>query len=166
MELRRRHSLCLGVCLLFSALYLRADVTGSISGYIRDKSGAVLADASVTAIHGGTGYTRVAKTDAAGQYNLLALPPGHYSLTATSPHFEKQVIQDVDLTVNDALHFDFALKVGSVTESVEVQADAQQVQTSSTQLGTTIESPQILALPLNGRSYLDLLSLQAGVSPH
>ena len=165
MELRRCHSLCLGACLLLSALYLRADVTGSISGYIRDKSGAVLADASVTAIHAGTGYTRVAKTDAAGQYNLLALPPGHYSLTATSPHFEKQVIQDVDLTVNDALHFDFALKVGSVTESVEVQADAQQVQTSSTQLGTTIESPQILALPLNGRSYLDLLSLQAGVSP-
>lgn len=165
MELRRCRSLCLGMCLLFCALYLWADVTGSISGYVRDKSGAVLADATVLATHAGTGYTRVVKTDASGQYNLLALPPGHYSLTASSPHFEKQVIQDIDLNVNDALHFDFALPVGSVTEQVEVQAEAQQIQTTSTQLGTTIESNQILAMPLNGRSYLDLLSLQAGVSP-
>jgi hypothetical protein len=165
MVLRCCRSLCLAMCVLFCALYVWADVTGSISGYVRDKSGAVLADATVIAVHASTGYTRTVKSDASGQYNLLALPPGHYSLTASAAHFEKAVIQDVDLNVNDALHFDFSLHVGSVTESVEVQADAQQVQTTSTQLGTTIESPQILAMPLNGRSYLDLLSLQAGVSP-
>ena len=104
-------------------------------------------------------------TDAAGQYSVLALPPGRYSLTASVAGFEKGVIENVDLNVNDALHFDFSLKVGSVTSTVEVQADAQQIQTTSTQLGTTIESNQILAMPLNGRSYIDLLSLQAGVAP-
>src|SRR5581483_6801660 len=63
------------------------------------------------------------------------------------------------------LHFDFLLQVGSVSESISVDANAVQVETVSTATGTTIESPQILAMPLNGRSYLDLLSLQAGVSP-
>ena len=79
--------------------------------------------------------------------------------------FRKGVIEDVDVKVNDALHFDFMLQVGNVNESVSVDASAVQVQTTSSALGTTIETSQILALPLNGRSFLDLLSLQAGVSP-
>ena len=165
MELRRGRWLCLGLGMLLSALQLWADVTGSISGYVRDKSGAVLANASVTVVQAATGYTRTVKTDTAGQYSLLALPPGHYRLTATLDRFQREIIDAVDLNVNDALHYDFALQVGSVIETVNVQADALQVQTESTQLGTTIQSSQILALPLNGRSYIDLLSLQAGVSP-
>src|SRR6201997_900390 len=165
MELRRGRWLCLGLGMLLSTLQLWADVTGSISGYVRDKSGAVLANASVTVVQAATGYTRTVKTDVAGQYSLLALPPGHYRLTATLDRFQREIIDAVDLNVNDALHYDFALQVGSVIETVNVQADALQVQTESTQLGTTIQSNQILALPLNGRSYIDLLSLQAGVSP-
>lgn len=165
MELRRSRWCCLVLGMLLSTLQLWADVTGSISGYVRDKSGAVLSNASVTVVQGSTGYTRTVKTDAAGQYTLLALPPGHYKLTATLDRFQREVIDDVDLNVNDALHYDFALAVGSVVETVNVQADALQVQTESTQLGTTVQSNQILAMPLNGRSYIDLLSLQAGVSP-
>jgi hypothetical protein len=98
-------------------------------------------------------------------FSVLALPPGRYDLSTSVAGFEKGVIRNVDLNVNDALHFDFSLQVGSVSATVQVQADAQQVQTSSTQLGATIESNEILAMPLNGRSYLDLLSLQPGVSP-
>src|SRR5581483_5478488 len=63
------------------------------------------------------------------------------------------------------LHFDFLLQVGSVSESISVEANALQVETVSTATGTTSESREILAMPLNGRSYLVLLSLQAGVSP-
>ena len=165
MQLRRWRSRCLVFGLLLSTLHLWADVTGSISGYVRDKSGAVLGSATVTVMQASTGYTRTVKTDTAGQYTLLALPPGHYRLTATLDKFQREVIDDVDLNVNDELHYDFALAVGSVVETVNVQADALQVQTESTQLGTTIQSNQILAMPLNGRSYLDLLSLQAGVAP-
>jgi hypothetical protein len=165
MELRRCRYVCLCLIVLFGTLPLWADVTGSISGTVRDKSGAVLAHATVTVIQAATNYTRTVTSDAAGQFSVLALPPGRYDLSASAAGFEKGVIKDVDLNVNDALHFDFALQVGSVTATVQVQADAQQIQTSSTQLGTTIESNQILAMPLNGRSYLDLLSLQPGVSP-
>jgi Carboxypeptidase regulatory-like domain len=164
MELRRG---CFGLCLivLLGSSSLWADIAGTISGYVRDRSGAVLPGASVNAVQAATGYTRTATSDSTGQYTFLALPPGHYKLSASAKGFENGVIEDVDVKVNDALHFDFMLQVGNVNESVSVDASAVQVQTSSTSLGTTIETNQILALPLNGRSFLDLLSLQAGVSP-
>lgn len=165
MEPRRFRSCCLCLSILLLTLQLMADVTGSISGYVRDTSGAVLAGATVTIVQQATGYTRTVKTDASGQYSFLALPPGHYRLTATLDRFQREMIDNINLNVNDELHFDVSLRVGSIVESVSVQADALQIQTESTQLGTTIQSNQILAMPLNGRSYLDLLSLQAGVSP-
>src|SRR4029077_1652643 len=165
MELRRFRYACFCLVVLVGTLPLWADVTGTISGSVRDKSGAVLTNATVTVVQVATGYTRTVRSDGAGQYSVLALPPGGYRLTASVAGFEKGVIENVNLNVNDALHFDFSLQVGSVNATVEVQADAQQIQTASTQLGTTIESNQILAMPLNGRSYIDLLSLQAGVSP-
>jgi len=150
---------------LLGTARLWADVTGSILGYVRDKSGAVLPNANVTATETATGYSRTVATDSSGQYSILALPPGHYRLAASVAGFQQQVLDNVDLNVNDALHFDFLLQVGSISESISVEANALQVQTVTTATGTTIESPQILAMPLNGRSYLDLLSLQAGVSP-
>ncbi len=165
MQLRVLRCSCLGLLILFGAAQLRADVTGSITGYVRDKSGAVIPNASVTAIQTATSYSRTVASDAAGQYSFLALPPGRYRLTASVASFQQGVVDNIDLNVNDALHFDFVLQVGSVNESVSVDANAVQVQTVATSTGTTIESPQILAMPLNGRSYLDLLSLQAGVSP-
>jgi Carboxypeptidase regulatory-like domain len=165
MELRRCRYFCLCLIVLLGTVQLWADVTGSILGYVRDKSGAVLPNATVTATVTATGYSRTVTTDGSGQYSMLALPPGRYRLTASVPSFSQGVVDNVDLNVNDALHFDFDLQVGSVSESVSVDANAVQVQTVATSTGTTIESPQILAMPLNGRSYLDLLSLQAGVSP-
>ena len=165
MELRRFRCFCLCLIVLLGTVQLWADVTGSILGYVRDPSGAVLPNATVTAIQTATGYSRAVTTDASGQYSMLALPPGRYRLTASVPSFQQGVIDNIDVNVNDALHFDFALRVGNVSESVSVEANALQVQTVSTATGTTIDSPQILSMPLNGRSYLDLLSLQAGVSP-
>ena len=165
MELRRYRYFCFCLIVVLGTVQLWADVTGSIVGYVRDKSGAVLPAATVTAIQTATGYSRTVTTDASGQYSILALPPGHYRLTASVPSFQQGVVDNIDLNVNDALHFDFDLQVGSVNESISVDANALQVQTVVTSTGTTIESPQILAMPLNGRSYLDLLSLQAGVSP-
>jgi len=67
--------------------------------------------------------------------------------------------------VNDQLHIDVTLEVGTVQEEVKVEANAVQVETDSTQLGDVIDSKKMLSLPLNGRSYIDLLGLQAGVVP-
>ena len=69
------------------------------------------------------------------------------------------------LQVNDQLRIDISLEVGTINEEINVSADAVHVETESTQLGDVIDSKKMLALPLNGRSYLDLLGLQAGVAP-
>jgi hypothetical protein len=165
MNFRRYRYLYLCLALLFGTLQLRADVTGSLIGYVRDASGAVLPNATLTAVQTTTGYSRTATTDASGQYSLLALPPGSYRLTASMAGFENGVVDNINLSVNDALKFDFALKIGNVSQTVSVDASTVQVDTASTSMGTTITSSQILAMPLNGRSYIDLLSLQPGVAP-
>ena len=160
----RYRCLFLSVLVLFCAT-LWADVTGSLSGYVRDSSGAVIPNATVTATQVTTGYTRKINTDTAGHYAFMALPPGVYSLTGSATGFDQGAIQQITLNVNDVLTFDFSLKVGNVNTTVSVNAEALQVDTVSTSTGTTISTTQILAMPLNGRSYLDLLSLQPGVAP-
>jgi hypothetical protein len=151
--------------LLFAVPRLWADVTGAISGVVHDSSGAVVAGASVVITEVSTNQSHTTKTDASGQYSFLALVPGKYRMLVNASGFKQFALQDVDLKVNDQLRFDLSLAVGGVQEVVSVDATSVQVQTSSTQLGTTIESKDMLALPLNGRSYLDLMSLQAGVAP-
>jgi hypothetical protein len=144
---------------------LKADVTGTIVGVVRDASGATVVGAQITAANIATNFTRETKSDASGEFRLLALPPGPYRVTATATGFDQFVATGIDLKVNDQLRVDVSLKVGTVKESVTVEASTVQVETESTQLGQVFETKQILSLPLNGRSYIDLLSLQAGVAP-
>ncbi len=144
---------------------LRADVTGSILGVVRDKTQAVVAGAHLVATNAQTNLTRDTTSGPDGSYRLLALPAGTYRVTATASGFEQYTTTDIDVKVNDQLRIDITLEVGSVQQEVSVTANAVQVETASTQLGDVIESQKMLALPLNGRSYLDLLGLQAGVAP-
>jgi Carboxypeptidase regulatory-like domain len=155
--------LCLLV--LLGSASLMADVTGSIQGYVRDSSGAVISGAHVTVTEVATNLQRGTITDTQGAYIFLALPPGHYKIDASVTGFRQTTMTDIDLRVNDELRYDLTLAVGGTQQTISVEANAVQVETVSTATGTTIESAQILAMPLNGRSYLDLLSLQAGVSP-
>ncbi len=148
-----------------SVLHLTADVTGAISGVVRDSSHAIVSHAEVSATETATNFTRTAESDTNGEYRLLALPPGQYILTATAPGFEKFVTTGITLQINDQLHVDVNLQIGAVKEAVTVEANAVQVETESTQLGQVVGTKQILSLPLNGRSFLDLLGLQAGVAP-
>jgi hypothetical protein len=156
--------LILGLSFLMSGK-LFADVTGSISGTVHDATGAVVPGTMVTITETATNIKHKATTDSSGQYSFLALAPGRYTISVQSEGFKSESIQNIVLNVNDQLRYDLGMTVGNVQQSVSVDADAVQVQTSSTSLGGTIESQQILGLPLNGRSYLDLLSLQAGVAP-
>ena len=165
MAYRAYSFVCVCLMVLLGATCLWADVTGSIHGYVRDNSGAVIPNASVTATEIQTNYSRTVTSDAAGHFDILALSPGVYRLTSSVQGFQKGVIDRITLNVNDSLSFDFTLQVGSVSQSVTVNADALQIQTTATSTGTTIGTNQILAMPLNGRSYLDLLALQPGVSP-
>ena len=127
-SIRNLKAFYLCLIMLLGAVQLRADVTGSIIGYVRDSSGAVLPNATLTVTQTSTGYTRTATTDASGQYSILALPPGTYRLTASNAGFENGVVENINLNVNDALNFDFTLQIGNVSQTVSVDASAVQVE--------------------------------------
>lgn len=151
--------------ILTSAAVLRADVTGSILGVVRDRSQAVVAGAHIVITNVHTNLKQETTSGGDGSYRILALPAGNYELSVTAAGFRTFTEKDIVVKVNDELRFDVTLDVGNVTEKVEITANAVQVQTENTQLGDVIDSKKMLALPLNGRSYLDLLGLQAGVAP-
>jgi Carboxypeptidase regulatory-like domain len=152
--------------LLTNAAVLRADVTGSVQGVVRDRSQGVVAGAKLTITNVETNLTYQATSGADGSYRILAIPAGNYKLTVTSAGFRTFVETDIVVKVNDQLQIDVTLDVGSAQqEIISVEANAVQVQTESTQLGDVIDSKKMMALPLNGRSYIDLLGLQAGVAP-
>src|SRR3989441_1146312 len=158
-------SLVLVLAIISSPTALRADVTGSILGVVHDSTQGVVAGAHIVATNVQTNFKQETVSGADGSFRILALPAGVYKLTVSAPGFRTFTETGIEVKVNDQLHFDVTLNVGSVAEQVEIVANAVQVQTESTQLGDVIESKKMMALPLNGRSYLDLLGLQAGVVP-
>ncbi|HSS99076.1 MAG TPA: carboxypeptidase-like regulatory domain-containing protein, partial [Terriglobales bacterium] len=167
MKIHRRsaHTFLVVIAVLVSSTLLRGDVTGSISGVVRDSSQAVVGGARVQVTNVQTNFSQETTSGTDGSFHILALPAGTYSLTTTATGFRKFTATKIDLKVNDQLHLDVTLLVGSISENVNVEANALQVETESTQMGDVIESQKMLSLPLNGRSYIDLLGLQAGVVP-
>ncbi len=153
------------LALFLAPTFLFADVTGSILGVVRDPSQAVVKGVSVTITNTQTNLSQQTVSADDGSYRFLALPAGTYRLNATVTGFQQFQTTDIVLKVNDQLRVDIPLRVGNIKEEVSIEAKAVQVQTESTQLGDVIDSKKMLALPLNGRSYLDLLGLQAGVAP-
>src|SRR5215467_11244813 len=141
-----------GFLVLTVASSLRADVTGSILGTVTDSSSAVLQGVVVTATNLDTNLSQATRTDAAGQYRILVLPVGKYKIEASLPRFQKFLVTGIDLTVNEQHRVDIVMQVGNVTQEVEVNAAAAQVETTNSQIGQVVEDKAILALPLNGRS--------------
>src|SRR5215813_7552013 len=144
---------------------MKADVTGSILGVVRDSTSGVLPAVEIVATNVATNLTQSTLSDAVGQYRILALPAGRYNVEATLSGFQKFLVTGIDLTVNEQHRVDIVMQVGNVTQEVEVNAAATQVETTNSQIGQVVEDKAILALPLNGRSYIDLLGLQPGVAP-
>ncbi len=157
--------LIVSTVLVFVSSAAHADVTGAITGVVRDRAKAVVTGAKVTIINVQTNLSQEIATGADGSFHFLALPAGNYKIAASAPGFRLYTGTDITVQVNDQLHLDITLDVGAVSEHVDVAADVARVETESTQLGDVIDSKKMLALPLNGRSYLDLLGLQAGVAP-
>lgn len=151
--------------MLISTTVLRADVTGAISGVVRDRSQAVVVGAKIVITNTDTNLSQETKSGSDGTYRYLALAVGHYKITVTSAGFRPATVTNIELKVNDQLSFDFDLDLGPVQDEISISANAVQVQTESTQLGDVMDSKKMLALPLNGRSFIDLLGLQAGVAP-
>ncbi len=152
--------------LAFASIIARADVTGSMTGVVHDPSQAVVAGARVTIVNTQTNLSQSATTDANGVYHFLALAAGTYKINVAAAGFRPySSSNEITVQVNDQLKLDIPLQVGTVAEEVDVTGNLVHVETESTQLGDVIDSQKMLALPLNGRSYIDLLGLQAGVAP-
>ena len=157
-----RGGLCVLLCLLGSAM---AGVTGSISGTIKDQSGGAIEKASVILINSGTAVRQSCATDGRGAYSFPVLPVGSYVLEVNQPGFKPYRRSGIVLDTNSALLLDIALQVGERTDAVTVSDSAVHLETYSSQMGEVINSEQMTAVPLDGRSFTDLLSLQAGVAP-
>jgi hypothetical protein len=156
-----------GLCIaLLSVGGLYASTNGSISGLVTDSSGAVVTGAAVTAINTQTGIKSTTRTDARGFFSFPSLSIGTYDLDIQEAGFKSFRRTGLVLDANSDLRADATLPVGTIAEKIEVQSDALQVETQSTQLGEVISGTKITAVPLNGRSFTDLLALQPGVSPY
>jgi hypothetical protein len=138
-------------------------VTGTILGTVADTTGAVLPGVSVTVKHMETGLTRTLTTDANGEYTAASIPTGTYTVTGEISGFKSVTLSNVQLGVDQRVRADIKLEVGAMTESVEIVAQTPLVQTSSSDLSTTVTEEQIKQLPLNGRNFVSLTRTIPGV---
>jgi Carboxypeptidase regulatory-like domain/TonB-dependent Receptor Plug Domain len=153
------------VMVIFAALTGHAQVdTGTIIGTVKDTSGAVVPGAAITATEVNTGIKTDVKSGADGNYVITPLKIGSYTVSVDANGFQKVVQQNVVLNVQATVRVDFSLKVGSVTQTVEVSGAPPLVQTTNASLGTVVGSQQVEELPLNGRRYTDLAALTSGVA--
>ena len=136
--------------------------TGQITGTVRDASGAAMSGVKVVVTNTQTGLTRQTTTGARGDYVIPLLPAGSYVVTGEQAGFKTAILSDVSLTVDQIQRVDIDLAAGDVTETVEVQAGTQMLDTASASVGHTITEKQVTDLPLNGRNFLQLLFLGAG----
>jgi Carboxypeptidase regulatory-like domain len=146
-----------------SALALAQTGTTSIRGTVSDKSGAVIPDAQVKLTSRDLAVERTTATNQSGQYEFPALQPGRYDLTVESKGFRKFNQTDIELLVNNPATVNVLLQVGTSTETVEVSAQSETINTTDASLGVAFGENQVKQLPLESRNVGDLLSLQAGV---
>ena len=151
------------VALSFSATVFAQAGVGSARGTVTDAQGGTIAQAQVTITNVETGYSRTENTDANGNYGFQSLPIGRYNLSVTKEGFSNFQEKDIVLHVHDSLTLDAQLKVGTRTETVEVTASTTQVELANGELSGTVGGAQITELPLNGRSFAQLLLAVPGV---
>jgi len=138
---------------------------GSILGTVTDPAGATVPDVTLKLQNLATGETRTGATGPTGDYIFALIPPATYTLTATRSGFATVVVENLILDVNQTLRHDITLALGLVSQQINVQANPVQVNSENAALGSVIESSDIVQLPLNGRDFMQLATLSAGVSP-
>jgi hypothetical protein len=143
----------------------QATNTAQIQGTVRDATGAAVPGAEVKVTQTETGAVRTTISGADGGYVLPTLPIGPYTLEASKEGFAKYVQSGIILQVATAPTVDIGLRIGSITEQVQVEANTTLVETQTTSVGAVIESQRILELPLNGRQATELIQLAGAAVP-
>jgi hypothetical protein len=162
MNLKR---LCfLGFLLMLSVgrLFAQGGATGTILGTVTDSSGAIVQNAQVIVTNVGTGQAYKTTTTSAGDYNAPSLNPGSYSLTVQAPGFSKAQTDQFVLAVDQQVRVNVTLKLGAVNTETMVTAQAVTLDTDSSALSQLVSEAQVKELPLNGRNFMQLLTLGAG----
>src|SRR5579862_883899 len=157
---------CFAIALLATlpiASFSQTSVSATINGIVTDQSGAVVPGVKITVTNIGTRQVFTTTTNASGYYVVPNLPPGVYDLQAERKGFEVYLSRDIHLDPASSVRVDCSLKVGQVSQTVEVTAPPVQVQTTSSQVSRLVDSTQMEQLPLNGRNFVSLLGLQPGV---
>src|SRR3984893_863209 len=157
----------LAVGFLFALLVFvprsQAQVSAAISGRVIDPAGAVVSGATVTASHLETQAARTSVTDEAGRYSMLSLPVGVYEVRISKQGFQQAVRDGIHLAVGQQAIVDMTLRIGQVSEQVKVNADAPLVSVTYADISGLVAEQQVKDLPLNGRSYDELMTLNPGV---
>ena len=151
--------------ILLPGLLAWGSTSGSISGTVKDPAGKVVPNAAIHARDLSTGAAHGAQSDNRGYYALPVLPVGRYEVEVSAPGFRIYQRNDIVLDTNSALTVDATLAVGDVSQTVSVADDSLHIETVNTQMGEVITGRQMTSVPLDGRSYTDLLGLQPGVAP-
>lgn len=146
-------------------LFGQASVSGTVAGTVKDSSGGVIPGAAVTLSNIATGTVKTTKTDTTGNFafpNLAA--PADFNVSVQAKGFQRSITRNVHLDPAGSVHLAFVMKLGQVTQTVEVSASPVQVQTSSSHVSRVISARQLQAIPVNGRNFASMLALQPGVS--
>jgi hypothetical protein len=164
MSMRHTFLVSLALAALSSSAFAQSSAT--LQGTVTDQSGAVVSGAKVTVRNQATGAERIVQTDSDGNYQAAALPPGVYRVEAQGQGFGSQTVNDLTLEVSRIVVQNFQLKIGDVTQRVEVTADTQTVESTTITVGQVINQKTVQEIPLNGRHFVDLgLLIPGSVTP-
>jgi len=153
----------MGLLLGIASTGILAQVTtATISGTVSDSSGATVPAAMVQVKNTGTGITQSTNTDGQGRFTVPSLIVGEYQVTAAKAGFQTVVRDGITLTVGGSVVVDFSMPVGQSQQTVTVEGQVSQVETTSSAVANLVEQKQITDLPLNGRNFLQLLFLNGG----
>ncbi len=158
-------ALVIGVIALLVAVQpaLADNLYGTIRGTVTDPSGAALSGAVVTATNTETGDVRRETTSQTGGFVFQQLAIGNYKVSVSSPNFKTYQAAGIHLDLDQVYSLNVKLEVGAISESIQVEANPTQVETTSMQLGTVVSGSQIVDIPLNGRNWTQLQQLEPGV---
>src|SRR6202047_397656 len=150
--------------LFLSGLSVIGQTLGDISGQVADPSGAGVPSSVVTLTNTATNAVRTTNSNEQGLYTFTSVPPGIYNVKVEHPGFKTTTSNNVEVQVQQSVRLDMTVQVGQVSESIEVSATAALLQSENATVGTVVETKSIVELPLNGREYLNLVTLAPNVS--
>jgi hypothetical protein len=142
-----------------------AETTGKVLGTVTDPSGQVIPGAAATLVNTATGAKQTALADGQGAFAFPVVPVGSWELTVSVENFRTYRRSNIAIDLGSAVQLEVQLEIAGAAETMIVVEEATKVETSDTKLGQVLESQQVVDLPLNGRSYTDLLATQGGVTP-